>query len=211
TRPMLVASRLRIAMERRGFAAVPKGEPMPDDGFTLAIRRTGPADCWIHPDHPDAVPDELAQLLSSELRCRVTSIAQMGTVCAYEVADSGTIAEKLAADGSKILESTQGRFEARVAGGESLNALVLEAGWDGLSVSFAEACETRRAMVIGFAPLPGRHSAEEIVIDPGLSCPVCGQAMRTVEGRFGAFFGCVRFPTCQGRFSEKEAEKVRTT
>ncbi len=210
TRAILVASRLRVTMERRGYAAVPRGMPVPDDGFSIVIRNAGPAACWIHPDHPDAVPDELGQSLSHELRCRVTSLVRLDAICAYEVAEGGRLTEKMAVNGAEIVEEQTARHAAAVQGGAVLADLLTADGLDGLSISFEDAAAERRAMKLDFAPLPGRGAAQDAIeIDPGLSCPICKEAMRVIEGGYGRFYGCVRFPQCKGRLTEKQAEAAR--
>lgn len=210
SRAMLVATRVRSAMERRGFATLKPGVEAPLDGFTLVIRATGPMRCWIHPDHPDAVPDELGQILSQELRCRAISVAVMGEICAFEQAEGGTVVEKLAVRGAEVLEDAGSPLTEQVKEGASLAGLLRARGLDGMDVDFETARATRRAISISFAPRQARGEQDEIEIDPTLSCPNCKSAMRVMQGRFGPFYGCVRFPDCRGRLTQAQAEHQRS-
>ena len=209
TRAILVASRLRITMEQRGWLTLPPRTPAPPDGFTLIVRPLSPAACAVHPDHTEAIPDELGRRLSQELRCRVTAVARVGTVCAYEVSEGGNVVEKLAVDGDRVLENVGSTLADEVAGGAALPDLLLARGLDGLTVTTEEAATTRRAVALGFVPRPGRGDGAVIEIDPTLSCPKCGAAMRKMEGKFGAFYGCVSFPECRGRLTDKQATAQR--
>jgi hypothetical protein len=204
---MLVAGRLRFHMEQRGFALMPPGQPAPATGFSLVIRPDGPG-CWVHTDVADAIEGEFGQLLSQELRCQVTTIGMAGTVLAYENAVQGVVSEKLAADGSTVLESLNSPYEAAVTSGSPLRDL-LAADWiSALDMPFEDARNTRRAITLGFAPRRSQ-SEETIEIDPLLECPICQSAMKTTTGPHGTFFGCVRFPDCRGRLTNKQAEAMR--
>ncbi len=44
---------------------------------------------------------------------------------------------------------------------------------------------------------PG-HESSDLPKD-GPPCPLCGSATRLRHGRFGAFYGCVRYPNCNGK------------
>ena len=101
---MLVAGNLRRLFEQRGFLALPGGKQAPETGFTLAIAASGGTACWLIPDIIDAVPDLLGQLLSEALQCRVTTVATVSTIQAYEICDRGRPVEKLAIDGGNVLD-----------------------------------------------------------------------------------------------------------
>lgn len=38
-----------------------------------------------------------------------------------------------------------------------------------------------------------------------VSCPTCREGyMRAIEGRYGRFFGCTRYPACRGRMNQRD-------
>lgn len=209
TRPMLVAGRLRVHMEQRGYGMVKGPIGLGQTGFRMLLRPHG-AGCWIHADDADAVPENLARILATELRCTATSIVTADDVCAYEITTAGNVTEALAARGDEVLEETASPLADPVRAGASLADLLVERGLDGHRLSFEEAVESieRRPLVLGFIART-REDAESIEIDPSLSCPHCGAAMRKAEGKYGEFFSCVTYPTCKGRLTLKQAEAQR--
>lgn len=205
---MLVAGQLRRFFEQRGYVALPGGKIAPDTGFTLAIAPVGRTACWLLPDIIDAVPDELGQLLSDALQCRVTSVAEVGSVQAYEVSANGRPLEKLAVDGDNVLDDMGSPHRRAVLSGQPIAACLEAAGLEGAAQTYEDAAAARRTLRLSFAPKE-RAGADSIEIDPTLSCPKCGSAMRKNQGRYGTFWGCVRFPDCRGRLTEKQAEAAR--
>ena len=206
-RPINVAARLRVHLERMGFVALQKGAPAAPDGIRVALVAAGPAACWIPPDHADAVPESLGRILSQDLRCRVTSVGRIEDVVVYEVADGGQVVEKLAVSGNRVLESAGSPHEAAVIAGAALEDRLREDGLEGLGRTFEQALTERRTMVLAFAARSAAGDAIEI--DPLLACPSCGSAMRQLSGAYGPFYGCVRFPDCRGRLTVKQADAQR--
>ncbi|MGH7987361.1 MAG: topoisomerase DNA-binding C4 zinc finger domain-containing protein [Candidatus Binataceae bacterium] len=41
--------------------------------------------------------------------------------------------------------------------------------------------------------------------DDGPSCPKCGQPTRRRRGRYGSFYGCTRYPECDGKINARRA------
>ena len=211
SRAIRVASRLRTAMEAQGFGALdPGARPHPQEfGFVLRPTADRSLTC-IHPEFAESVPETLTMRLSAELRCRVTSVVRAGPITAYEVWEAGERSEKLAVQDDKILEEASSPYSEEVRRGANLAALLEAAGLDGVERSFGDAKQgSGRPMLLRFAPLGRSSAAEEIEIDPLLTCPLCKSPMRVVSGAFGAFYGCVRFPGCRGRLTEKQARTAR--
>ena len=204
-----MASRLRVLLGQRGFLALPPRTSAPLDGIAVVIRLTGPATCCIHSVHPEALPDELGGMLSEALRCRTTTLLATDVLTAYEAAEQGRSVEKLVARGNEILEEEGSSYVPLVTDGRPLLDCLRSDGMDGLDFSFEQAATTPRALCLAFAPKPGGKDQEVIEIDPLLSCPSCGEAMRAIDGGFGRFYGCVRYPDCRGRLTEKQAEQQR--
>jgi DNA topoisomerase-3 len=46
--------------------------------------------------------------------------------------------------------------------------------------------------------------------DDGPFCPKCGQATRRRRGRRGSFYGCTRYPKCDGTMSARQALSLMT-
>lgn len=46
--------------------------------------------------------------------------------------------------------------------------------------------------------LPTSPTPRPLATGGTLSCPICGSAMHRRSGRYGAFWGCSRYPTCRG-------------
>ena len=208
SRSMLVAGTLRRVFEQRGFIALPGGRPAPVTGFTLAISTAGPAACWLMPDLVEAVPDELGELLSSALQCRVTSIASVGSIQAYAVSSGGRILEKLAVDGTTVLDDFDSPHRAAVLAGGTIIECLEGTGLHAANRTYDDIASAKRTLKLSFAPKE-RSGVEAIEIDPTISCPVCDSAMRKNSGRYGVFWGCVRYPECRGRLSEKQAMAAR--
>jgi hypothetical protein len=208
SRPMLVAGQLRRFFEQRGFIALPGGKSAPDTGFTVAITPIDRTACWLIPDIIDAVPEELGQLLSELLQCRVTSVAVLGSIQAYEISDRGRPQEKLAVDGDNVLDDLNSPYHSEVIAGETIATCLERSGLVGALQTYSDAIENKRTLRLSFAPKE-RIGMESIEIDPTLSCPLCGSAMRKNTGRYGVFWGCVRFPACRGRLTEKQAAASR--
>ena len=208
SRPMLVAGRLRRLFEKRGFVALPGGKAAPETGFTLAIGGASPTSCWLIPDIVDAVPDELGKFISDALQCRVVSVAKIGPIQAYEVLAQGRTIEKLAFDGEHVVEELQSPHTSDVMSGTSVAECLERSGIAGAQMAFSDLAHERRTITLGFAPKAG-SKAHAIEIDPTLSCPLCDAAMRRNHGRYGTFWGCVTFPECRGRLTEKQADAQR--
>lgn len=205
TRAILVAGRLRAHMETRGYLALDADAEAPPECVSITLASPDRASTWVHPDHPDAMHDDLGRLLSQDLQCRVTTIALAGDVCAYEVAERGSIAEKLAVKGTEVLEDQASPLAEAVAAGGRLPAL-LEA-----RLGSFDAPPGARPLVLRFVlrDKPRQRAEGDIEVDPLLSCPECGSAMRLAQGRYGPFYGCLRHPACRGRLSVKQADAQR--
>ena len=208
SRPMLVAGNLRRLFEQRGFLALPGGKQAPETGFTLAIAASGGTACWLIPDIIDAVPDLLGQLLSEALQCRVTTVATVSTIQAYEICDRGRPVEKLAIDGGNVLDELDSPHRDAAVSGRSIVDCLETSGLAGATQLYEDIAREKRTIRLSFAPRE-RAGTEAIEIDPTLSCPLCSSAMRKNTGRYGVFWGCVRFPVCRGRLTEKQAAAVR--
>lgn len=208
SRPMLVAGRLRAHMQTRGYAPLGPGAEAAAECVTLVIASPDRVSAWVYPDHPDSVHDDLGRLLSQELQCRVTTIAVAGAVSAYEAAEGGRTVEKLAVNGTEVLEDDRSPLAEAVAGGADLPSLLRARGLG----AFDEPPDPR-ALVLRFVlkGQPARRSEPEIEVDPLLSCPQCGSAMRLAQSRYGPFYGCLRHPDCRGRLSVKQAESQRAS
>lgn len=212
TRAILVASRIRTTMEQRGYGALDPGAPAHAQEFGIVVRRGPDRNTWVHPEFAEAIPESLGTKLSHDLRCRVTTVVRAGQVTAYEIAENGSSIEKLAMNGEEILEDSGCRTGERVRQGEALSALLVEAGLTETERTYQEVLGLPgRKMPLRFAPLPGRAGAGggELEIDPLLECPSCASPMQLQQGKFGEFYGCVRFPACRGRLTAKQADVLR--
>ena len=202
SKPVLIAARLKAAFEKRGMQVLARAAETPLSGFRIAIVPSGPDAAWLHTDVPDALPDELGRLLSQELRVRVTCVGAAESLVAIEIAEAGRMTGAATERDGKLLDST-----GDLVGVGGLVDHLVAAGLSDYARSFEAALAAPRALVLGLLPKAG--DGEVIEIDPTLSCPICGEAMRHATGPHGSFFGCVRFPTCRGRLTEKQAEVAR--
>lgn len=211
TRPMLVAARLRILFERRGMTLLAKGETPSLTGFQLALVPAGPTATWLYTDVFDALPDELGRELSQELRVVVHAVGTAEDVVAVERAEAGRVTATVSARGATILAGEDTDFARDVASGQRLDQVLLARGLGGFERSFEDIRGLPGVLTLGFAPkvTPGTAADEVIEIDASLSCPTCGEAMRKVTGPRGVFYGCVRFPLCRGKLTEKQAAAQR--
>ena len=81
---------------------------------------------------------------------------------------------------------------------------------DGVAVAF-DAAEGDGEKVGDLLVRKVHFPSEVLEIDPLVTCPVCGAPTAEQRGRFGAFFGCVRFPACRGRRTLAEAARLRAS
>lgn len=208
SRTVLVAGRLRTAFERRGFTALPKPPGVILAGFRLALVPAGPSAVWVHTDVVDALPDELGRLLSQDLRATVTTIGTADDIVAVELAEGGRVSSSLSVRGTEVLQSAGLELQFGLDTHGSVDQLLADRGLGDFRRTFEQALTVPGNVVLGFSPKAG--AGEVIEIDPGLACPMCREAMRRITGPHGVFYGCVRYPTCKGRLTEKQADGQRT-
>ncbi|MBT9559152.1 MAG: topoisomerase DNA-binding C4 zinc finger domain-containing protein [Myxococcales bacterium] len=212
TRPMLVAARLRVLFERRGMTLLPKDVAPPLTGFQLALVPAGPTATWLYTDVFDALPDELGRELSQELRVVVHAVGTAEDVIAVERAEAGRVTATVSVRGTTVLAGEGTDLAREVEGGRTLAEVLAAQGLGAFGRHFDDIRGLPGVLVLGFAPKATSGSAADdvIEIDASLSCPTCGEAMRKVTGPRGVFFGCVRFPLCRGKLTEKQAAAQRS-
>lgn len=209
--PVRLAGRLRVQMQRRGYALVPGDGATPLGGFALTVVAVGRDGAWVHPDDADALPDGFARLLSAELGARVTTVVEADGLCAYEVALRGEVVERLAARGTEILEDQASPHAGAVAAGAPLAERLVASGLDGFRRPDPASSGAPRGVIgLRFAPVNAKPPSEVLEIDPLVTCPACGAPTCARQGPYGAFYGCVRFPACRGRRTVAEAARLRS-
>jgi len=198
-----VAARLRAYLEARGLRLLPPRSEVPPEAFAIELIALDRRRTRLVVDPPGASPAELPAVLSQELLTRVTAVVASGEVCAYEAHERGRRVEKLAARGAEILDGEGSPHAHEVAAGRSLLELLVSLELAG------GAPPGSRSQLLRFCPTRRRPAGETIEVDPLVTCPRCDAPTQRMEGRFGAFHGCVRFPECRGRRTEAEARRLR--
>ncbi|MFT7579963.1 MAG: hypothetical protein ACI9MR_001630 [Myxococcota bacterium] len=208
--PPRVAAALRRHLEQGGFRLLrlaPGTEPAAD-ALVCILAQGDARTTWLHLDPYDAVPEGLSRILSEVLRCEVTAIAHQDDLVVTETAAGGNVVSLLAVRDKTVLEESRSPYSERFAEGETLQTQLAEAGY-GEAFRPLDAIRAGRASTLAFRLL-SRPDAEVVEIDPGLSCPECGQAMQKRTGRWGDFYGCIRFPDCRGKLTDAQATAQRT-
>ena len=199
-KPLQVASALRRFMSMRGYSVLP---PRGDEVAAVEFRLVPPGTSGltaVFAEPPDQIDEVLASTLSQSLRTLVFSLVRGGDVFALQSWNGGHPLERVGVVRGQLVEGEPGELASAILAGEEQS--VLDAR--GIELDHPDA----RAIVVGFAQAarPGRTA---LVVDPLLSCPRCGSPMAERKGRFGAFFGCLRFPQCDGKLSSAEADAQR--
>ncbi len=203
--PTRLAGRLKALMEARGWRLLRGDGDVPIDGFVLRVTAVGRAAGVLRPEPVEAAPAELARLLSQQLRARTVTYAESGPIIAYEACEGGRVVEKLVLRGAEVLEEVDSPHTARAVAGESLRALLAAAGVDGLG----EPPPGARSLSLRWSPPAGVAGAEEIEIEAVITCPRCASPLTKRPGRYGEFWGCIKFPRCRGKRTLAEVERLR--
>lgn len=194
--PMQVASALRRHFAQRGFEVLPPGSAEPA-AIRFALAPAG--DVGVTASPAEAVDELLAATLSQALRTRAVVAVSGDGIAALKRWEQGRLVEGAGAFGGEVVEGQGTTLAARLAGGE-LDAVLGELG--------VSPGGPGRAVEVSFGQRASR-SGEEVVVDPTLSCPKCGAAMASRKGRYGAFWGCARYPACDGKLSAAQAAAAR--
>lgn len=197
--PMQVASALRRHFAMRGYEVAPPGSAEP---VAVRFRLGAGADVALTASPLDAVDELLAATLSQTMRTRAVTVIQGDDIAALKRWEMGRLVEGAGVVRGEVVEGQGTPLAARLAAGE-LAALLSELGID-------PKVGARKAIELGLTQRASR-AREEVVVDPSLSCPRCGAAMASRKGRFGEFWGCVRYPSCEGRLTAVQAAALRRT
>lgn len=197
-----LGARLRAWLGTQGWALLADGAELPLDGLTLTLTAVDRARTWVVADPPEATPEALAAFASQELRARVTTILVSGEVTACEVHEGGREIGRLVVRGAEVVELDGAAFEGVALDGAAARDALARAGLDPAGIE-------GRSMALRFAPVRRRAPAEVVEVDPLVTCPRCGAPTQRRASRFGAFYGCVRYPGCRGRRSEADAQEMR--
>jgi hypothetical protein len=190
-------------MSMRGYvAAPPGGADPPAVVFRLVQRRTA-GTTVVRAEPKDQVDELLGATISQGMRTRATSVVLGDGVFALKSWDQGRIDEQGGVvDGRLVEGSGEGLAEQLRDGGDPL-VLLRARGLDPTA-----SADDAVAVEVGFLQR-GRPASRDVVVDPLLTCPICEGPMAERKGRFGAFWGCLRYPECKGRLTVKEADAHR--
>lgn len=214
-----VAARIKSFIGQRGWRLL--GRSAPPEPLPLEVRyvvlpgpRGGFTGVW--PSDPELHPTELGALLSRSLQTEIVEVVlgPGGSPFAYRRLANGSASVELAIVAGQVVErqGTDTVTRAIGAGATPLEALEAE-GMRFAGVPWAQLPSEGRAprerpVSVRFLPAQGDRS-ESIGIDPLLECPTCTGPMVERAGKYGAFFGCARFPECRGRLNAAQAERQR--
>lgn len=194
--PLQVAAALRRHFAMRGFdvAAPSSAEPA-----AMSFRVGAGALVAVTAAPADAVDELLAASLSQTLRTRAVTAVDGERIAAVKRWEQGRLVEQAGVMGGQVVDGQGTPLAERLAAGE-LGAVLAELGIDTAAPT--------RAVDLSFVQRGGR-GAPELVVDPGLACPRCGGPMASRKGRFGDFWGCLRYPSCDGKLNATQATALR--
>lgn len=195
--PLQVAAALRRHFAMRGFDVAPPGSNEPAAmHFRIGAGPLVP----ITAAPIDSVDELLAATLSQVLRTRAVTVVDGERIAAVKRWEQGRLVEQAGVMGGQVVDGQGSELAGRLEAGE-LTAVLDELGIE-------RGAEVRRAVDLSFVQRGGR-GATDLVVDPALSCPRCGGPMASKKGRFGDFWGCLRYPSCDGKLNATQATALR--
>ena len=201
---MRVAGVLRRYMAMKGYTPTPPNAADPPV-FSFIVYPAGESGfVSIRPEPADQVEDHVGAYLSQELRSPAWSLVFGDEVVAIRAYDGGKETARFGWVGGAVAEEHDADWAQAIATGQDPTEVL-----DGLGLTYFQGEDRpRRSLVAGFSHR-ARRGTPAFEVDPLLECPTCKGPMVKRTSKKGPFYGCVRFPQCDGILTEEQADQMR--
>jgi len=205
-KPMRAAATLRRYMAMRGYVPIaPRSDDIPSVVFVLSSIPSGSPFTAIRPEPAEQCDDHLGGFLSQELRSVAYTVVLGGDVVAVRCWEAGVQQSQFGRVADRIVEEADVPWAQKIVAGANPEDVL---GTLGLH-SLGDEGPDGKSITVGFQARGRGATDASLLLDPLLECPRCQEPMVQRKARHGLFFGCVRYPDCDGVLSEKQAAEAR--